>query len=101
MLAHPDIIDAAVVGVPSEKVSDGEQPRAYVVVRPERTGQVTTESVQKHMAERLARYKQITGGLLFVESIPKTMSGKILKRVLKEQAKAEMESEGRSGRAKM
>jgi len=42
------------------------------------------------MRERLASYKQLTGGIVFVDQIPKTPSGKILKRVLREQAKSEM-----------
>lgn len=94
LLTHPDIIDAAVIGISSAKESDGEEPRAYVVTMPESKGKVSAESVSSHMAERLARYKQITGGIVFVDSIPKTASGKILKRVLKEQAKGEIEEAG-------
>lgn len=63
---------------------------------------MTVESVNKHMAERLAKYKQITGGIVFVDAIPKTASGKILKRILKEQAKKELEAAGRTDiKAKM
>lgn len=102
MLAHPDIVDAAVLGVPAPREVDGEEPRAYVVTRPEAKGKVTVESVSKHMAERLAKYKQITGGIVFVDAIPKTASGKILKRILKEQAKKELEAAGRTDiKAKM
>ena len=50
---------------------------------------VETEQVQKHMRERLARYKQIEGGIVFVDEIPKLPSGKILKRVLRERVKQE------------
>ena len=42
------------------------------------------------MKERLASYKQLTGGILFVDAIPKSPNGKILKRILREQAKKEM-----------
>lgn len=48
------------------------------------------EEVNRHMKERLASYKQLIGGILFVDAIPKTPSGKILKRILREQAKKEM-----------
>lgn len=94
LLAHPDIVDAAVLGVPAAKASEGETPRAYVVARPGSSPDLA--SVRKHMLERLAKYKQCEGGILFVDSIPKTASGKILKRLLKEQAKVEMEKEIRA-----
>ena len=87
LLIHPDIVDAAVLGVPARKASDGEVPRAYIVAKPGSETNVTAESVKKHMAERLAKYKQLEGGVVRVESIPKTASGKILKRVLSAQAK--------------
>lgn len=48
-------------------------------------------------AERLAKYKRLEGGVKFVDAIPKTASGKILKRVLREQA----ENEVREGGAKL
>jgi len=40
---------------------------------------------------RLAKYKELTGGVRFVESIPKNPSGKILKRILRESAQAELD----------
>ena len=49
------------------------------------------------MEKHLASYKALTGGVVFVDEIPKSPSGKILKRVLKEEA----EREGREGRAKI
>ena len=89
LITHPDIIDAAVIGVPAPKVADGELPRAYLVARP---GTNPDEaSIKQVVAEKLARYKQCDGGIVFLESIPKTASGKILKRQLREQAKAEMQ----------
>jgi len=48
--------------------------------------------VNEYMRERLASYKQLEGGVVFVEAIPKNASGKILKRMLREQAKKEMAS---------
>ena len=100
LLTHPEIVDAAVIGVPAQKQSDGELPRAYLVAKPDTSP--TVDSVKKHMVERLARYKQCEGGILFVDQIPKTASGKILKRTLLEQAKQEMEEAGeKKVRAKM
>lgn len=48
--------------------------------------------VKAYCAERLARYKELTGGVRFVEAIPKNASGKILKRVLREEAKAKSDA---------
>lgn len=82
--------------MPARRASDGEVPRAYVVARPGSQAKLTEDGVKKHMTERLAKYKQLEGGVVVVEAIPKTASGKILKRVLKEQAKMEMASEGQA-----
>lgn len=85
LLSHPDIRDAAVIGV--DQGEKGELPRGYVVLRPGAT--LNEQEVRDWVGERLARYKQLEAGVRFVESIPKTVSGKILKRVLREEAKKE------------
>lgn len=91
LLLHPQIVDAAVIGI-SFPESDNEWPRAYIVKRPTEEGQkLTAEDVQKYMKERLAKYKSLTGGVVFVEGVPKNASGKILKKVLKEISKREIE----------
>lgn len=46
------------------------------------------------MAEMLTRYKSLTGGVRFVKEIPKLPSGKILKRVIREEIKREKAGEG-------
>jgi len=88
---HPQIIDCAVIGV---KGPDGsELPRAYVVKRPGPEGdKLTQQDVHNHVNSRLAGYKRLTGGIKFQPEVPKTASGKILKRVLREQADKEMGS---------
>ncbi|KAJ5115502.1 hypothetical protein NUU61_001261 [Penicillium alfredii] len=92
LLSHPDIIDAAVIGV-SPSSADTELPRAYVVRRPGDGGDNLTELVvQQYVLGRLARYKALTGGVKFVGTIAKNPSGKILKRVLREDAKKEIEA---------
>ncbi|KIJ49561.1 hypothetical protein M422DRAFT_225396 [Sphaerobolus stellatus SS14] len=84
LLKSEDVADAAVIGI---TVDEREYPRAYIV--PSRTG-VKAETIQKFVADRLAPYKRLTGGVIFVESIPKSPSGKILRRELREQAKKEL-----------
>lgn len=93
ILQHPAIIDAAVIGVPAADPRDGESPRAYIV----RQSEVTEAAVKQWCAQRLAKYKSLTGGVVFVDTLPKNASGKILKRILREQAKQELE--GRSSKA--
>lgn len=86
LLGHPEIIDAAVIGLPVDG-ADGEHPRAYVVRRPGDNGKALTESgIKEYCGSRLAKYKALTGGVKFVEAIPKNASGKILKRILREEA---------------
>ncbi|KAH6644879.1 4-coumarate-CoA ligase-like protein [Boeremia exigua] len=79
LLEHAGIADAAVIGV---KGKDGsEMPRAYVV---KKDVTLSETDVQAWIKEKLARYKWLAGGVQFVESIPKSPSGKILKRLLRE-----------------
>jgi acyl-coenzyme A synthetase/AMP-(fatty) acid ligase len=86
ILAHPDIADCAVIGVPGEMKGE-EKPRAFVVRQPNAT--IDAEGVKKLIADKLASYKRITGGVTFVSEIPKSPNGKILKRILREQVAAE------------
>ena len=73
-----------------------EHPRAYVVpARPD----VTARDIQNFVSERVAKYKHLTGGVIFVDSIPKSTSGKILRRDLRDMAKAE--SQGGALRTKL
>jgi 4-coumarate--CoA ligase len=82
-----------VVGLKAKPGSDAERPRAYVVRKP--GSDITEDGVKRLISENLANYKQLTGGVVFLDEVPKSPSGKILKRVLKEWAEAE-EKEGRS-----
>lgn len=84
LTAHPSIIDAAVIGRMVNDHGD-ESPKAFVVVR--EGHKLSADEVHAHMKDHVARYKQLTGGVQFVESIPKLPSGKILKRMLREQEK--------------
>ena len=65
-----------------------EVPRAYIVIKS--GSQLSDKDVQAYMNERLAGYKQLVGGMRFVDSIPKNASGKILRKDLKEIAGIEM-----------
>ncbi|PVI06588.1 AMP-binding enzyme [Periconia macrospinosa] len=90
LLEHQGIADAAVVGVPSPQ-SGSELPRAYVVKKEGCAG-LTEGEVERWVEEKLAKYKRLEGGVKFVDrgGIPKTPSGKIMKRILREQAVREV-----------
>jgi acyl-CoA synthetase (AMP-forming)/AMP-acid ligase II len=81
LLTHPGIADAAVIGLPDEMA--GEIPVGYVVVKPGQT--LTDTEVMAFVAERVATYKQVRQ-VTFLDVIPKSASGKILRRVLRDQA---------------
>ena len=91
ILGIEGIIDAAVIGVKDEH-GEGEVPRGYVVRRPGYEPKVTEEEVKSWVREKLASFKRLDGGVRFVDSIPKTASGKILKRILREGAEAEVKA---------
>lgn len=65
-------MDAAVIGVPDpSNVEGSELPRAYLVRRDADGGKPSEQEVNAWMKERLASYKQLVGGVVFVQEIPK------------------------------
>jgi acyl-CoA synthetase (AMP-forming)/AMP-acid ligase II len=78
LYTHPSVADAAVIGRFDER--DGETPVAYVVAR----GQLDPEELKHWVAQQVSEYKQL-GDVVLCEAIPKSPSGKILRRVLRAQ----------------
>ncbi|KAI0772950.1 phenylacetyl-CoA ligase [Trametes elegans] len=107
LLDHPDVADVAVIGIPDDFA--GEAPLAYVVLKPAVAGAVAKtpalaedvrERLQKHVSATKSKYKWLTGGVIFIEAIPKSPSGKILRRVLRDQSKA-LRASSQAPRAKL
>lgn len=77
--SHPDVSDAAVIGV--DHPEHGEVPRAFVVKKT--SVDVSEKQLKAFVAGKVATYKQLRGGVRFLDVIPKNASGKILRRELK------------------
>ncbi|KIH88175.1 hypothetical protein SPBR_08970 [Sporothrix brasiliensis 5110] len=87
LLGHKDIADAGVIGV-EDKAQATEVPRAYVVMKPGLpTDAAKAKEIVDWLASLTAPHKKLRGGVHFVKEIPKSPSGKILRRVLRDQVR--------------
>nr|KAG5710880.1 hypothetical protein BaRGS_027031 [Batillaria attramentaria] len=88
LMAHPELSDVCVIGLPDPVA--GELPRAYVVRTP--GSKVTEQEVKDFVAKQVPSYMQLRGGVEFRENIPKSPSGKILRRLLRDELKQQQKS---------
>ena len=84
MRGLPGVEDVAVIGVESSR--EGEVPRAYIVRSDTTLIEVT---VQQYLRNQVAPHKQLAGGVQFVEEIPRSAAGKILRKDLKAKYREE------------
>lgn len=90
MLAgHEKVDDVAVIGIYREDLAS-EVPRAYIVPRKGvEAGKALEEELVAWLGAKVANHKRLRGGVKFIDAIPKSVSGKILRRVLKTKAQEE------------
>ncbi|CAK4030002.1 acyl-coenzyme A synthetase [Lecanosticta acicola] len=93
LFEHPQIREAAVVGIPAPGDPGTDWPRAYVV--PVDRARLSEADVREYVRARTAPYKQLRGGVVFLEEIPKNAVGKFLRRELRERARGQMGVAGR------
>jgi len=88
-MAHPAVAEAAVIAIPDEKWA--ERPLAVVVLKEGQT--VTDEELREHLAPKFAKF-WLPDAFEFVEEIPRTSTGKMLKAKLREQYRERVSAKG-------
>ncbi|TQS32554.1 hypothetical protein Golomagni_07126 [Golovinomyces magnicellulatus] len=91
LVGREDIADVCVVGVQNKEEAT-EVPRAYIVLAPgNEASPAKAKEICDWLASQVAPPKKLRGGVRFIDEVPKSQSGKILRRVLRDQAKKEDE----------
>ena len=83
------------ISVPDER--DGEAPKAFVVIpasMASRKDEEIAAEIIKHVQDHKAHYKWLKGGVEFIDAIPKSPSGKILRRLLRDREKEARRAKG-------
>jgi 4-coumarate--CoA ligase len=89
LLTNDLVNDVAVIQIPDE--NSGELPRAYIVLKDAEINKEETKSeIYEWVKKRVAPYKRLDGGLVFTDVIPKSASGKILRRILRDELAKEL-----------
>jgi 4-coumarate--CoA ligase len=92
LLTNPMISDAAVIGIYSEQDAT-ELPVAYVVLQnplpTDDDHHKLKKQIQDYVAEKINPHGKLRGGVFIIDKIPKSASGKILRRILRERIKSE------------
>jgi acyl-coenzyme A synthetase/AMP-(fatty) acid ligase len=88
--------DCAVISVPHAQA--GEAPKAFVVKSTShikgKSDEEARNKIIQYVADHKAKYKWLTGGVEFIDVVPKSPSGKILRRLLRDREKEKRRTEG-------
>lgn len=91
LISHPTVNDVAVIGIYNRDQAT-EVPRAYIVPKPGVEGSPKmADDIMQWFQAKVANHKRLRGGVRFVDEVPKSASGKILRRLLKIKAQEEEE----------
>lgn len=97
LLGHPSVADCAVIPIPDDRA--GELPKAYVVksssIGLEDNDRMVIREIKKHVENHKAKHKWLAE-VKFIDVIPKSPSGKILRRLLRDQDRKERRKAGPS-----
>lgn len=98
LMSHDSIADCCVVGVYDSSAAT-EIPRGYIVLQPwAQNNKATVDMIAKFVEDNVAHYKKLRGGIRVIKQVPKSASGKILRREVKEWIKKEQEQESNKAR---
>ena len=95
LLTHPAVSDTAVIQSYDE--NSGEVPKAFVVkaaAYADKPDDEVAKEVAKHVEQHKAPYKWLKGGVEFIDEIPKSPSGKILRRFLRDREREKRKKQG-------
>ncbi|KAF2152992.1 phenylacetyl-CoA ligase-like protein [Myriangium duriaei CBS 260.36] len=96
LLTHPAVNDCVVIGIPSDK--EGEVPKAFVVKSPsvglEESEAGLKRDIARHVEKTKARHKWLKGGIEFIDVVPKSPSGKILRRLIRDKDRESRRAKG-------
>ncbi|KAM4055780.1 AMP-binding enzyme [Hirsutella rhossiliensis] len=92
LMAHPSVADAAVIGLMQ---GSEEVPRAYVVLAPAVRGKTSEADLVAYVKSKVAAYKQLRGGVVLVDAVPRSPAGKILRNELREMQRRQLQGQSR------